>query len=89
MVSGTFRTRAIGSSTAAGETILFETLGFNNVQGRILCVENRYGVTAETMSVQSMKLRKNILGGEHRDMLNNITMVGSAYMLRARWGSAE
>ncbi|KAH7418767.1 hypothetical protein BKA64DRAFT_590888 [Cadophora sp. MPI-SDFR-AT-0126] len=47
------------------------------------------GVEAETMSVQAMKVRKKILGNEHKYTLSGMAMVGLAYKLNGRWGAAE
>jgi tetratricopeptide (TPR) repeat protein len=47
------------------------------------------GVEAEKMSVQSMIVRKRILGREHNDTLNSMAMAGLAYKLRGRWDAAE
>ncbi|KAH8591115.1 hypothetical protein B0O99DRAFT_579085 [Bisporella sp. PMI_857] len=48
-----------------------------------------FGVEAENMSVEAMKVRKRILGREHNDTLDSMAMVGLAYRLRARWDDAE
>jgi hypothetical protein len=42
-MSDAFPARVIGYSTAAGGTRLFKRLGFNTLQGRIVCLENREG----------------------------------------------
>jgi tetratricopeptide (TPR) repeat protein len=47
------------------------------------------GMAAERMSIQSMKVRKTILGREHSDTLNSIAMVGLSYELIGRWEAAE
>ncbi|PQE28655.1 hypothetical protein CJF32_00011397 [Rutstroemia sp. NJR-2017a WRK4] len=47
------------------------------------------GTEAEEMSVQAMKVRKKILGREHNDTLDSITMLGLAYKLRGKWDTAE
>ncbi|PQE30876.1 hypothetical protein CJF32_00011333 [Rutstroemia sp. NJR-2017a WRK4] len=47
------------------------------------------GTEAEEMSVQAMKVRKKILGREHKNTLASIVMVGLAYKLRGQWDAAE
>ncbi|KFY66621.1 hypothetical protein V496_01972 [Pseudogymnoascus sp. VKM F-4515 (FW-2607)] len=47
------------------------------------------GVEAYKMSVQANEVRKRILGREHNDTLNSMTMVGLAYKLRGLWEAAE
>jgi hypothetical protein len=47
------------------------------------------GVEAEEMLVKAMKVRKRILGQEHNDTLDSITMVGLVYKLRGRWDAAK
>ena len=44
---------------------------------------------AEKMSVKSMKVRKKLLGGEQKETLSSMTMVGLAYNLKGRWKEAE
>ena len=47
------------------------------------------GVEAELMSLYSMRIRKKILGQDHKDTLWSMAMVGHAYRLRGRWDTAE
>ncbi|OCL12963.1 hypothetical protein AOQ84DRAFT_274600, partial [Glonium stellatum] len=47
------------------------------------------GAEAEKMSVAAMKVRKKLLGREHKDTLWSMSLVGDAYNLRGRWGAAE
>jgi hypothetical protein len=47
------------------------------------------GVEAEKMAVQAMKVRRKILGQEHKDTLKSMAMVGLAYNLRGLWDAAE
>jgi tetratricopeptide (TPR) repeat protein len=47
------------------------------------------GVEAEKMSIQALKVRKKILGREHKDTLNSMGMVGLVYRLRGNYDAAE
>ncbi|KAH6653677.1 hypothetical protein BKA67DRAFT_679622 [Truncatella angustata] len=47
------------------------------------------GYEAEEVYVLAMKVRTRLLGREHQDALNSITMAGLAYKLRGRWEEAE
>ena len=53
-----FPTRAISNSTAARGARLIKRLGFNTIQGSMVCMENGERGEAEKMSVQAMKARK-------------------------------
>ncbi|KAF1970583.1 putative kinesin [Bimuria novae-zelandiae CBS 107.79] len=44
---------------------------------------------AETLAIQSMKVRKTVLGREHQDTVRSIAMVADAYSLGGRWDEAE
>jgi tetratricopeptide (TPR) repeat protein len=47
------------------------------------------GVEAEKMSIQALKVRKKILGREHKDTLSSMGMVGLVYKLRGNYDAAE
>jgi tetratricopeptide (TPR) repeat protein len=47
------------------------------------------GVEAEKLSVQALKVRKRILGREHKDTLSSMGMVGLVYELRGKYDAAE
>ncbi|KAF1976461.1 hypothetical protein BU23DRAFT_627867 [Bimuria novae-zelandiae CBS 107.79] len=44
---------------------------------------------AETLAIQSMKVRKTVLGREHQDTVWSIAMVADTYSLGGRWDEAE
>ncbi|KAL6717746.1 hypothetical protein ACLMJK_003831 [Lecanora helva] len=44
---------------------------------------------AVDLSFMAMKVRKKLLGQEHKETLNSISMVGLAYSLGGRWKEAE
>jgi hypothetical protein len=44
---------------------------------------------AEEMSVETMMVRRNLYGQEHKETLKGMKMVGLAYKLRSRWEEAE
>ncbi|KAF2807030.1 putative kinesin [Mytilinidion resinicola] len=46
-------------------------------------------INAEKMSIRSMKVRKTLLGEEHKDTLSSMAMVALAYNFRGRWKEAE
>ncbi|KAF2010518.1 hypothetical protein BU24DRAFT_436620 [Aaosphaeria arxii CBS 175.79] len=43
---------------------------------------------AETLAIQSMKVRKTVLGREHEDTVWSMAMVADAYSLSGRWDAA-
>jgi hypothetical protein len=48
-----------------------------------------YSTDAATLAINSMKVRKNVLGQEHEDTLWSIAMVAHAYSLAGRWDDAK
>ena len=46
-------------------------------------------IEAEMLAIQSMKVRKKVLGQEHEDTIWSVAMVADVYALGGRWDEAE
>ncbi|KAH7317796.1 hypothetical protein BKA65DRAFT_483263 [Rhexocercosporidium sp. MPI-PUGE-AT-0058] len=103
-MSGTFFTRAIGSSTEAKEIRFFtramkvrkKILGneyYNMLDGMAMAglaykLNGRWDA-AEELFVQAMETRKKNLGADHPDTLSSMANLAATYRNQGRWDAAE
>jgi hypothetical protein len=69
------------SSITEWATLLYRAAWYAEMMGNI--------VDATTLAIQSMKVRKTVLGREHQDTIWSVAMVADAFSLGGRWDEAE
>ncbi|PVH90234.1 kinesin light chain [Periconia macrospinosa] len=65
------------------------SLGFDSLQGSMVCFEGRKWDGSKTMSVQAMTARGKTLAQDHKDTVRSMTLVGNAHHLGGQWNAAE